>query len=83
MDIHRLKDLFKWCTIINGALLILSVLGSVLMPDMAAKIHGNLFHISRDAISESIYMLLGMYKLFWISLNLVPYIALTIISRDG
>ena len=53
------------------------------MPDMAVKIHGNLFQISRGAVSESIYMLLGMYKSLWISLNLVPYIALTIISRDG
>jgi len=83
MDIRQVKDLFKWCTIINGALLILSVLGTVLMPDMAVNIHGNLFQISRGAVSESLYMLLGMYKIFWLSLSLVPYIALTIISKEG
>jgi len=83
MDRHQVKNFFKWCTIINGALLILSVLGSVVMPDMAVNIHGNLFQIPREAVSKSIYMLLGMYKIFWLSLNLVPYIALTIISKEG
>lgn len=81
MDIISLRSFFKWCTIINGSLLILSILGSVLLPDMALEIHSKLFQIPREAVSEIIYTLLGMYKIFWLVLNLVPYIALIIIAK--
>ena len=81
MDILNLKSFFKWCTIINGILLVLSVLGFALSPNTALEIHSTLFQIPKESVSEIIYVLLGVYKIFWIVLNLVPYIALTIIAK--
>jgi hypothetical protein len=82
MDIQRLKMLFMWCTIINGILLFLSTIGFLLAPNMALEIHSTLFQIPKESVSEIIYILLGVYKIFWLVLNLVPYIALTIIAKD-
>ena len=82
MDIMELKSFFKWCTIINGLLLIISVLGFVLSPDMALEIHSKLFQIPKESVSEIIYILLGTYKIFWLVLNLVPYVVLVILANN-
>ena len=82
MDLIKLKAFFMWCAIINGAILILSFAGVVLAPETALAIHGKLFHISPQSVSESIYLLLGLYKILWFGFNVVPYVALVIILKD-
>ena len=82
MDRTNLKAFFKWCTIINGVLLLLSTMGFLLAPDMALEMHSKLFQIPKESVSEIIYILLGTYKIFWLVLNLVPYVALMIIAKD-
>jgi len=82
MDLIKLKAFFMWCTIINGALLILSFAGVVLAPEMAFAMHSRLFQISPQSAAESIYLLLGLYKILWFGFNLVPYVAVVIISKD-
>ena len=82
MDIMSLKSFLKWCTIINGLLLLLSILVSVSSPDMALELHSRLFQIPRESVSGSIYLLLGTYKMLWLVFNLVPYLALTIVAKN-
>ena len=80
MDVMVLKDFFMWCTIINAALLILSFLICVFARDWAYNMHSKWFPISRETFNVAIYCFLGLYKMFVIAFNLVPFIALAIIG---
>ncbi|NLW86910.1 MAG: hypothetical protein GXY38_08560 [Planctomycetes bacterium] len=80
MTIELMRDFFMWCTIINGALLILSALVLWLGGNWAFGVHGRMYGLSRESFNESVYRLLGVYKILWIILNVVPLVALAIIA---
>ena len=80
MNLSELKSFFKWCTIINGVLLLISVVADAIAPSAAVQIHSALFQIPTESVSQIMYALLGIYKILWLALNLVPYIALGIVS---
>ena len=80
MDIQTLETFFKWCTIINGGLLIYSAIGLTFAPNWIYKIQSKWYPISREAFNVIIYSFLGLYKLFFITFNLVPYVALRIMG---
>jgi len=82
MDIHTLSAFFKWCSIINGVLLILTVLMIMLSPNFVYSMQSHFFAISREAFDETIYELIGLYKILFLVFNLVPYVALRIITKD-
>ena len=82
MEINDMRAFFKWCTIINGSLL---VFWSLLIRCAGGWVFG--FHhqwipIASDAFPVAIYLLLGFFKIIVIAFNLVPYIALVIIGRN-
>ena len=81
MDIQKLTSFFMWCTIINGALLVLSVAIFVLVPDLVYPTHNKLFPVSREAFDVAIYSFLGLFKIVWLVFNAVPYVALLIIGK--
>jgi len=80
MDITTLKDFFLWCTIINAGVLIYSSLMCICLKDWIYSMHSKFFSISRDAFNVAIYSFLGVFKIFVIVFNLVPYIALAIVG---
>lgn len=80
MTLLILKQFFMWCSIINFGLLLLSSLIMLLVPDAFFKIHHKWFNIDRQAFNITIYAFLGILKLFFYVFNLIPYIALVIIS---
>ena len=83
MDIQRLTTFFLWCTIINGALLVFSATMFILVPDLAYGVHSEMFPMSRETFNVVIYSFLGLFKIFFLVFNLVPYLALRIITREG
>jgi hypothetical protein len=80
MDIAIIKAFFMWCTIINGALMIFTFLICIFAREWAYSMHSKWFPISREAFNVAIYCFLGLYKMFVIVFNLVPFIALAIIG---
>lgn len=82
MNISVLRAFFKWCTIINGGLLILWSLLIRFAGDWVYGVHSSWIPITEDAYHVAIYMLLGLFKIIVIVFNLVPYIALVIIERN-
>ncbi len=80
MDIDTVRAFFMWCTIINGALLILSFLICAFAGDWIYRIHSRWFPISREAFYVAIYSFLGLFKIFVLAFNLVPYVALVIVG---
>ncbi len=81
MDIRTLKEFFKWCTIINVALLILSAIMIIAAPDFIYSAHGQLFLMPREVFDVVLYAFLGLYKIVILVFNLVPYVALRIIEK--
>jgi hypothetical protein len=80
MDIIAVRTFFMWCTIFNGLLMILMFLICAFAGDWAYRMHSKWFPISREAFNVAIYCFLGLYKLFFWFFNLIPFIALVILS---
>jgi len=80
MDITVVRAFFMWCTIINGALLILSSLICAFTGDWVYRAHSRWFPLSREAFNIAIYSFIGLYKIFFIVFNLVPYLALSVVE---
>ena len=81
MDMNKLKLFLMWSTILNAGLLIISVIAFILGAELWGKIHVLLFQLTPESLSAIIYALLGMYKIFWLVFNLVPYAALSFVSK--
>lgn len=79
-DIQRLTAFFKWCSIINGVLLVLAIVGIVLGPEIGHALQSRMFQVAPGTLSAAMYMFLGMFKIFWLVFNIVPYVALRIVS---
>lgn len=82
MDIKVIRAFFKWCTIINGALLIFYSLLIRFAGDWVYGLNFQWIPIPRDAFVVATYGLLGFLKIIVLVFNLVPYLALVIIGRD-
>ena len=83
MDIQKLTSFFKWCAIIHAVML--ALLGFVFMglPDFLYLLHSALLPISREGYDLVLYGFLGMYKLLFLTLGVVPYIALRIVGAQS
>jgi hypothetical protein len=80
MDIQTVREFFMWCTIINAALLTVSFLMCASAGGLIYRMHSTWFPMSREAFNVAIYSFLGVYKMLFIALNLVPYLALLIMG---
>lgn len=80
MEMQMLTDFFKWCTILNGALLVFSWCMLLCVGDLVYRIHSKWVPMSREAFNVVIYSFFGVFKLIWIAFNVVPYVALLIVG---
>ncbi len=83
MDIQKLKAFFMWCTIINGALLVLVIAACISGWDLWYGMHSQLFHIPRENVGVANYLFLGLYKIVWLVFNVVPCVALLIVGKNS
>jgi len=82
MNIQKLAAFFMWCTIINGGLLVLTIIIGIIGLDFIYSVHAKLFQIPRETLNVAYYSFLGLYKIVWLVFNAVPYIALLIIRKE-
>ena len=80
MDIGTVRAFFMWCTIMNGALLVLSFLICACAGDWVYRMQSKWFPIRREAFNVAIYSFLGVFKMFVLVFNLIPYVALVIVG---
>lgn len=81
MDIQTLTAFFMWCAIINGGLLIFWTLMLMMAPSLVYRTQSRWFAISRETFDVVIYAFLGLFKIFFLVFNMVPYLALLIIGE--
>ena len=80
MDTETLTRFLMWCTIVNGGLLILTFLICVFGVDWVYRMHSKWFPMPRETFNVVIYSFLGLFKIFFLVFNVVPYVALLIIG---
>ena len=80
MDLATMRCFFMWCSIINGALLLLSFLILACAGDWVYRIHTRWFAMPRETFNTAIYGFMGFFKILYFLFNLVPYLALVIIG---
>lgn len=80
MNIELLRTFFGWMTLINLGLFIWTALMCMYARGLIQRMHGKLFGLSDEAINAFLYGYLGLYKIIFIAFNLVPWLALTIMS---
>ncbi len=80
-NLQTFTTFLGWCSAINIAVLIFASIMLVLMRDFVAGIHGRMFGVSTEEISLAYVHYLANYKIAIIMLNIVPYVALRIMSQ--
>lgn len=80
MTIEILKEFFLWCTLLNYGLLLFWAGIFIFAHDWLKQIHARWFALSREQFDGTHYSLMGGYKVGIFLLNLMPYLALEIIS---
>ena len=76
MSMNEWMNFFYWCSVINFGMMLVWLVFLVTAKDIVYKIHGKLFNLTQEYLSQKIYHLFGIYKIFFIVFNLVPFIAL-------
>jgi len=81
MDIQTLTTFFMWTTLINGSLLLLWTTMLLFAPNLTYRTQSKWFPISRETFNVLTYLFLGLFKIFFLFFNLVPYLALVLTSN--
>ena len=80
MTIDQLFELFKWMTIINACIFMFSSLLGMVLKKTVGKMHGKLFEINEEHVSIVNYGYLGLYRIFILVFNIVPFLSLLILK---
>ena len=80
MDIERLTAFFMWCTVINGGMLALWAVMCLCAMDFVYRIHSKWFPMPRETFNVVMYLFLGLFKIFFLFFNLVPYVAILVLG---
>ena len=80
MDIELLKSFLLWCSIINISLLSIWFLLFAMAKDFVYKTHTRWYNIPKEKFDSIHYSAMVYWKLSIYLFNIVPYIALVIIT---
>lgn len=80
MNIELLRTFFGWMTLINLVLYIWTALMCMFAQGLIQRLHGKMFSLTPESINAFLYGYLGFYKIIFITFNLVPWIALVIMT---
>ncbi|MCB9229933.1 MAG: hypothetical protein H6618_10000 [Deltaproteobacteria bacterium] len=80
MDHVSLTEFLMWCSVVNGSLLGFWLICWMMMPDVIYKLHSHWFSLPREQFNLALYCFFGLLKIFFIIFNLVPYLALRIMT---
>lgn len=80
MSTEKLQTFLGWCTTINFGLLFIGIVQITLIADWASELHSQMFGIDPQFARQTYFLYLAFYKLAIIIFNLMPYLALRIMS---
>lgn len=80
ITIDGLTTFFGWCSAINIGVLLFSSIVLLALKTPISNIHGKMFGIDKVSLSTIYFVYLGNYKIAIFIFNLVPYLALKVMS---
>ena len=80
MNIETTRSVLLWCAVINYGTLLLWFLAFKLAHDWLYRFHGRWFRLSLEQFDAVHYAAILIYKIGILLLNIVPYIALLIVT---
>ena len=80
ITIEAMTEFFGWCSVINIGLLMLSSVFIVGIRGFVLRIHGKMFGLDEQTLSEAYFQYLAHYKIAVIVFSIVPYFALKLMS---
>ncbi len=81
MNVQTLKSFFGWCTVIDYGILLLWTLVFMMAHDWHFGMTSRFFHITAEQYDLVSFGGIAFFKILIMMINLVPYIALSIIGR--
>ena len=81
MMILEIREMLMWCSMINVVLLIFSFLILSMARQWVYKMHSVWFPITESQFNVIIYSFVGFYKILIIVFNIVPFLALSIVTN--
>lgn len=80
MTLPLLRQFFMWCTVINGGLFVFWTICILAMPDWVYRTQTRFIPISRETFHVAMYGFLGLFKIFFLFFNVVPFLVLLILG---
>ncbi len=81
MSTDLVRGALGWCAIINYGVLLLWFLGFWFAHDWIYRLHSQWFPMTVEQFNAIHYGAMAVYKIGVLLFNLVPYVALLIVSR--
>lgn len=81
MELTELRDFLFWCTLIDGSLLVFWIGMMMLAPDLVYRTQRRWFPLSQETFTLVMYAFLAAWKIGFLMLNLVPLLALFIVTH--
>ncbi|MEN8727560.1 MAG: DUF6868 family protein [Sulfurovum sp.] len=78
--LQTLTEFLGWASVINISILLISSISLILMRESIMRIHSKMFGLDDTHLSRAYFQYLAQYKIAIFIFNLVPYIALKIMS---
>ena len=83
MGIAKYREILGWRTIVNYGLLGLAVLMFLFAHDWMYAFHSGWFGVSAEAYDALWFITIALWKVVILVFNLVPYIVLRIVDKNG
>ena len=80
MSVEIVRDVLGWCVLINFLILIVWFLIFTFAHDWVYRLHSKWFNLGVEKFDAIQYAAMAFYKLGFIALNLVPYLAIRIVT---
>ena len=80
IDTEFASSFLGWCSILNIGLLAFYTLWLTLLGDFTKRTHSAIFNVDESTLDTLYFRYLANYKLAIVVLNIVPYLALKLVS---
>ena len=80
ITIESMREFLGWCSVINIGIMTLMGIFLLVLRNPISRLHAKLFDMDERSVSRDHFRFLAQYKIAYLVLNIVPYIALRIIG---
>ena len=80
MTLETIRDALGWCAVINIGILMLWFLFFAFAHDWMFRLHSRWFKLTVEQFDAIHYLGMAVFKIGFLLLNLVPYLALRIVG---